>query len=1312
MPGNLEMSKFWVLSFTPNRICMRIFYTPLIAFACLFLSGLSINAQNQQDYQLLLRAGEFEPQANLKDFLSQPGVDPAEQYLGQYFRIIQFEEIPTAEKRQQLESLGVILTDYLPRNAYFASIPANWDRSQLQNFNVRAVLPVLPHYKMTHTIYTRNFPKWALQDNGQLDINVSYYKHLDHKDIKEALEAQGAQVTYQNDFAHYFTIRIAIPELDAIAQLPYLRFIESVDPPSESENYTGRTLHRSNFINNDYATGLHYDGTGVQVMMQDDGLIGPHIDYEGRLPSQFVNFNNGDHGDHVAGIIMGAGNLNPLHRGNAPGADLYVYGAAGQGYPGFDSIPNHYTNLGTVITSTSYSNGCNAGYTNLARTMDQQVRTFPALMHVFSAGNSGTSDCGYGAGNTWGNVTGGHKIGKNVIAVANLTANDGLANSSSRGPAHDGRIKPDLSAKGTSVVSTTDINAYTTKTGTSMSCPGTSGTMAQLYQAYRDLNGNNDPEGGFMKAVMMNTADDLGNVGPDFRYGWGRINARKAYETLLNTTYMDDQIGQGGTNTHTINVPANTEQVRIMVYWTDYEASSNANIALVNDLDMVVTDPGSTTHQPWVLDHAPNATTLDNPATTGVDHLNNVEQVVINNPAAGAYTVTVDGFAVPQGPQKYFVVYEFITDEITLTYPTGGEPFAPFETEKIRWDAHDNNGTFMIEYTTDGGSNWSTIANSVAADRRYFDWQVPNQVTGQAMVRVTRNGISDESDAHFTIIRVPNALTIDYVCPDSLQISWNVVPSATGYEVSMLGQKYMDAIGTTTSNNFVVTGLNPFDEAWFSVKALGPNNAVGRRAIAIQKLPGLANCNIPFDASADAITSPQVRTYQECSGTPSEPIGINITNTGQTNIWDVPIAYTLNGGPIVRDTLFATINVGNSAVFTYPNPENFSVGSNEIVAWTEFTLDGNIYNDTTRTTINVITGTTVTLPYSEDFQQFANCDVSSNCTVGECTLAQGWVNEVNGIADDIDWRTHNGATPSQNSGPTFDHTFGATAGKYLYIETSLGQTGCQFQTGEAISPCIDLNGSTDPKMSFWYHMRGDNMGDLHVDVLEGNVWTLDVTTVISGEQGSAWQERVVDLANWKDKIINVRFRAVSGNGFNSDIAIDDVCVSDTPQADFTPVASGVNNLEVSFSDNSAGATTWSWEFGDGNTSTSQNPVHTYSTPGFYTVTLTTTNGCISNTTTQIVQVSPVGLEAYSLANNISAYPNPSNGEFQIEFKDLNNQQVDISILDAQGRLVWSRSLNGISNHRETVQLEDKANGIYILKVTSDNQTYQTKLGVF
>ena len=99
-------------------------------------------------------------------------------------------------------------------------------------------------------------------------------------------------------------------------------------PPPQSENYTGRTLHRANMLNpNINVSGSIIDGEGVNVMIQDDGEIGPHIDYQGRIDQSGSTSSSGSHGDHCAGTIMGAGNLDPKTKGMASGAFLYVYGS-------------------------------------------------------------------------------------------------------------------------------------------------------------------------------------------------------------------------------------------------------------------------------------------------------------------------------------------------------------------------------------------------------------------------------------------------------------------------------------------------------------------------------------------------------------------------------------------------------------------------------------------------------------------------------------------------------------------------------------------------------------------------------------------------------------------------------------------------------------------------------------------------------------------------------------------------------------------------------------------------------------------------
>ena len=292
-------------------------------------------------------------------------------------------------------------------------------------------------------------------------------------------------------------------------------------------------------------------------------------------------------------------------------------------------------------------------------------------------------------------------------------------------------------------------------------------------------------------------------------------------------------------------MPAGTAQIRVMVYWSDYEGAASASPALVNNINMQVVDPLVTALNPWVL----NPSNQNGVAIRGIDNLNNMEQVTIDNPVAGTYTVNVDGTTIPQGPQEYFLVYEFIQDEVVLTYPVGGEGFNPGTIETIRWDSYGNSGAFQLEYSTDNGGTWSTIITSVVSTRRYFNWNVPNTVSGEVLVRVSRGMLLSTSDAVFSIISTPLNLNIDWICVDSLQLSWNVVSGATGYEVSQLGVKYMDSVGVTAINSIVLHGMNSAQTDWFSVKALGPNNARGERAFAIEKTPWTVNCPIDFDAS-------------------------------------------------------------------------------------------------------------------------------------------------------------------------------------------------------------------------------------------------------------------------------------------------------------------------------------------------------------------------------------------------------------------------------------------------------------------------------
>lgn len=1196
-----------------NRSYLRNLLIVLLFFATTNLYGQDTSVLKFQSGNVSIPVSEFSD----KTF----HYSESELVEGYYFRIIQFSEIPSTKEKEELKLQGISLLNYIPNNAYYAKIKSSVTTHEIRKFKISAIVKIENKFKLSKDLLSENYFEWA-ERGTRIKLNALFFTGVSESIVLQGLTKLSAEIAIINQ-SQIVSFEIEKARLLELYSLPYFYYFEQIDAPGMPENLVGATNHRSNNLATAYSNGLKYNGTGVTVMLQDNSKLDQHIDYTGR----FTDINatqSGDHGEHCGGTIAGAGNIDPIARGMAYGANVLVYNSSNNNY---NDVPTLYNSNNLTITSKSYSNGTNAGYTTLAAQLDGQIRTLPSLMHVFSAGNSNGGGS-TAAGSQWFNITGGHKAAKNVIAVANLTANDVVSSSSSRGPAADGRIKPDIGAVGTSVYSTIDPNSYGFKTGTSMACPGVAGTLAQLYHGYKDLNAGVNPPSGLIKASVLNTGDELGNAGPDFIYGWGRINARRAFNVISNNQYLSSSISQGGSNSHNITVPAGTEQVRIMVYWNDYEGAVSASPALVNDINIVVEDPSLTTYNPWVLDPTPNATTLNLPAVRGIDNLNNMEQVTIDAPAAGVYGVNVSGFSIPQGPQTYFLVYEFVTDDVVLTYPIGGEGFDPNVTEKIRWDAFGNSGTFTLEYSDNNGSTWNTIANGISASQRYFDWNVPSIVTGQALVRVTRGASTSQSHTTFSIIGVPTGLAVDFACPDSVRLIWNAVSGATAYEVSMLGAMYMDSIGTSTTNSHIISGLNPTDTYWFSVKALG-TGIEGRRAIAIKKDPGTFSCPIAVDGGVVSFVSPSGGVLLDCHNNSAVPITVTIENKGLNAISNFNVSYSVNGSTVITETVSGPIAPLAQVNYTFAGTVDLSLAGNySLQSWTDVTSDGNTFNDTNSVTINVVASGVQSIPFFEDFESFSACVTTNDCEATTCTLNNGFVNTTNGDGDDIDWRTDAGGTPSTGTGPSVDHSPGTAGGNYLYTEAS-GAPVCANKTAMMISPCIDLNGASSPELRFWYYMEGVSMGSLHVDIYSGGIWTNDVVTAISGDQGANWLQASVDLTAYVNQIINFRIRGVTGSNWESDIAIDDISVIEAaapPLVAFTASNTETcQNKTITFTDNSLNnPTAWTWSFSpntisyvNGTNANSQNPQVQFNALGSYDVTLQATNSFGNNSVTQI-----------------------------------------------------------------------------------------------
>jgi hypothetical protein len=463
---------------------------------------------------------------------------------------------------------------------------------------------------------------------------------------------------------------------------------------------------------------------------------------------------------------------------------------------------------------------------------------FPYLLNVYSNGNAQTAFPGGFNTST--------KNSKNALHVAANDPNDVISSYSSFGPTIDGRLVPQIAAVGTNVYSLDYNNSYQVLSGTSMATPGTSGTLALLYERYKNIYGVK-PLASLMKALVTNTAKDVGNPGPDYKYGFGNLNGLRAVKVLDNKMFYTASIANGATYEKDIIVPAGLVTLKVMLAYTDKATTPGATNILINNLDIKIIKDGVEI-LPWVLNPLqPNAN-----ATRGIDNLNNIEQVTIDNPVAGSYKIVVTGASIPLDTQEFSVIYDYVAPELRLTYPIGTEKFNPSTTEYIRWDYEGEAKTFNVEYSSDGGFNYTIIAKDVPSAARNFAWKVPQGVAQNAKIRVSAGSKVDVSKENFTIMAEPKNLVIaPAICGvSSYKMDWDPIVGAK-YEVLKLNGNQFDSVTTVTDPTYTFDNLTAGENNWFTVRAIDiVTNAVSERARAINvepiSKPVLTALNLPF----------------------------------------------------------------------------------------------------------------------------------------------------------------------------------------------------------------------------------------------------------------------------------------------------------------------------------------------------------------------------------------------------------------------------------------------------------------------------------
>lgn len=218
-------------------------------------------------------------------------------------------------------------------------------------------------------------------------------------------------------------------------------------------------------------------------------------------------------------------------------------------------------------------------------------------------------------------------------------------------------------------------------------------------------------------------------------------------------------------------------------------------------------------------------------------------------------------------------------------------------------------------------------------------------------------------------------------------------------------------------------------------------------------------------------------------------------------------------------------------------------------------------------------------------------------------------------------------------------------------------------------------------------------------ICPGEVVTLDAGAIPTNylwSNGSTTQTIQVSTAG----TYSVQVSDNLGCVLNDDITLT---TGTAPNAVFTASGTSVPLFApIQFTDASTnGATSWFWDFGDGSTSTLQNPSHSYVAMGSFNVCLTVSNGTCTNTfCDEVIINAPVEIIDPLFEGAVQVYPNPNNGAFSIDFDLSKAVDMNITVMSLTGQTVFNRDLRGVRVHHEAIDLRNVASGMYFVRIVS------------
>jgi hypothetical protein len=507
------------------------------------------------------------------------------------------------------------------------------------------------------------------------------------------------------------------------------------------------------------------------------------------------------HASIMATMAVGAGNSWYLGKGVASAATITSSDFS-------NLLPDNdasYQQSHITVQNHSYGVGIENFYGADAAAYDATAFKNDSLLFVFSAGNFGTAtapaSATYAGLPGYANISGSFKMAKNIITVGAVDSFEKVANASSRGPAYDGRIKPEMVAYG--------------EDGTSGAAALVSGTAAVLQQGYAQLHNGNFPSAVLIKAILLNSADDVGTKGIDYTAGYGNLNAMKAAEDLFGANYFSGTVTNNNSREFSMTIPPGISKAKLTLVWNDVPALPNAYKALVNDLDLELELPATNqSWQPWVLNSVANADSLSALPVRKRDSLNTVEQITLDNPAAGDYKIVVKGFAVNEQGQSFYIAYQLDTaNNFSWNFPSAGDNLFPGTSNIIRWATDTPVANARLFYSWDASGKWVAIDSSVNTGKPYFYWNVPD--TNALAVLKMQTNFGDFLSDTFTVSRKTDFKT-GFDCTDSVLYFWNKLSGVNSYRLFSLQGKSLQPVAITSDTQFVFNKIN-FPQYQFAV---------------------------------------------------------------------------------------------------------------------------------------------------------------------------------------------------------------------------------------------------------------------------------------------------------------------------------------------------------------------------------------------------------------------------------------------------------------------------------------------------------------